>query len=391
MRETSRLPCRLDALVRSPDGFEGAPHLGARLPQQPFELHLRLLVDGAALAVKAVAGAAVEERKSQYQLRLPAGLRNAADGRRIGVVERLHDGREERQVVRPGVAQHPARRLRALPRRPHVRTVLFGLPERIVRRRRRSKHELLGDLDGALRGHQDTERFASTDEIRLRLGELRLVRGELLPGADLVKPVPAAHFEAGVRVIEMRTGAVASLRRDLHQAMLRDHRDVRACRCHGDEPARVFQRDARDVHLVARVRPCQPALRDEERHREVEVGASRAERSDRTSREIALGVVARRDSVRGQEGQRGRAHLLEDSLGAADLLLGDESGGIARRGAPDGLVQGDPLLRERRRGDHEERDGLKQAHAQPRAGHLPSAAAAASGRRSNTAPAPGTA
>ena len=89
--------------------------------------------------------------------------------------------------------------------------------------------------------------------------------------------------------------------------------------------------------------------------------------------------------------QRWRAHLLEDSLGAADLLLGNERGGIARRGAPDGLVQGNPLLRERRRGDHEERDGLKQAHAQPRAGHLPSAAAAASGRRSNTAPAPGTA
>src|SRR5207248_5724839 len=72
---------------------------------------LRLLVDGAALAVKAVAGAAVEERKGQHQLRLPARLRNGGDGRRIGVVERLHDGREERQVVRPEVARSEERRV----------------------------------------------------------------------------------------------------------------------------------------------------------------------------------------------------------------------------------------------------------------------------------------
>src|SRR3989442_856111 len=183
VRQARRTPRRLHALVPAPDGFEGGPHFGARLPQQAVELGLRLLVEGAALATQAVPEAAVEERKGEHQLGLPAGLRNRADGRRIGVVERLHDRREERHVIRPRVTREPARRLRALPRHLHVRTVFLRLSQRVVRRRRRGEHELLLDLDGALRRHQHTERFASANQIRLRLGELRLVAGELLPGA----------------------------------------------------------------------------------------------------------------------------------------------------------------------------------------------------------------
>ena len=270
--------------------------------------------------------------------RLPAGERRSQ--RRRVLIKRLKRAVRDGQVVGPGVAHLMTRGALARLGRAHIRAG-GGVRERVVERGRGGQRRRHRGVERPVGGGEHPERLLRAREARPSRGEQRHVGLVLVLGAHLVEAGADSAGEARVRELVVRFGGVARAGGRRKETLLRHDRQVGARGGERELAPHVGGRLFGALPIVLGVPGLGPGVRGQERHRQGEVGGELVHARDHVAVQHPIAVEAGIGGVAGQARQPTGARLLDQRVGAANLVERDGRRRVVGERAAHRLVEGD--------------------------------------------------
>ena len=171
-------------------------------------------------------------------------------------------------------------------------------------------------IERTVGGDGEAERLLRAAQRQMGRLEQRLASGDDLRGAQVIQPAADAAFEPLAGVVEMRARRLERAHVDLDLAMRGNHGEIGLRDADGDLPARLGDRQRRDVDLIARLVDARPAIGGEDRHGDVAAERDLTARLRHPAVEPARRVERHGRDRRADVGSRQRSRDRQLALGA---------------------------------------------------------------------------